>query len=81
MNQLEMLEKIIEMGKEISRSKGKDVFLYYLREMRLKGFNKEFFELLLLKYNLLRKEYLDIMDMLNKREIIDLLITSILHPN
>jgi hypothetical protein len=81
MNALEELEKIVEMGKEISQNKGKETFLYYLRSYRSTQFNKEFFELLMLKYGLLKKEYLDVLDLLNKREIIDLLIASILHPN
>ena len=81
MNQLEQLEKIVELGKEISKTKGKDVFLYYLNQYVETEFNKEFFELLLLKYNLLKKEYLDILDLLKEKEVLKLLITSILHPN
>jgi len=81
MNDLEKLEKIVSLGKEISKSKGKDVFLYHLRLYRSKGFNKEQFELLLLKYNIAKKEHLEVLNLLEKREVIDLLITSILHPN
>ena len=81
MNMLKTLEKIVELGRAISKTNGKDVFLYYLRQMRTTGFNKEFFELLMMKYGLLKKEYLTVIDLLNQKEIIDLLITSILHPN
>ena len=81
MNILEQLEKIVDLGKEISRNKGKDVFLYYLRYFRSTKFDKEKFELLLVKYNLLKKEYLEVLNLLEKREVIDLLITSILHPS
>jgi len=81
MNQLEKLEKVVQLGKEISQTKGRDIFLYYLRLYRSTQFNKEFFELLLVKYNIVKREYLEILDLLQKREVIDLLITSILHPN
>jgi hypothetical protein len=81
MNDLERLEKIVKLSQEIANSKGKETFLYYLRLFRTEGFNKEKFELLLLKYNIMKKEYIEITDLLNKREILDLLITSILHPS
>jgi len=81
MNQLEMLEKIVSLGKEISKTKGKDIFLYHLRQMRSTKFDKEKFELLMMKYGLLKKEYLTVIDLLNQKEVIDLLIASILHPN
>jgi len=81
MNILEELEKVVQLGKEISNSKGKDVFLYHLREMRSTRFDKEKFELLLIKYNLLKKEHLEVLNLLEKREVLDLLITSILHPS
>ena len=81
MNQLEQLETIVRLGKDISQTRGKDIFLYYLRLYRSKGFNKEQFELLMLKYNILKKEYLNVIDLLQKTEVIDLLITSILHPS
>jgi len=81
MNVLEDLEKIVKLGGEISKSKGKDTFLYYLNEMMYKGFNKELFELLMLRYNLLKQEYIDILPLLKEKEVLKLLITSILHPN
>jgi hypothetical protein len=81
MNQLEQLEEIVKMGKDISNSKGRDIFLYYLRQMRSTKFDKEKFELLMLKYNIMKKEYLEVLNLLEKREVIDLLITTILHPN
>ena len=81
MNDLEKLEKIVQLGKEISNSKGKDIFLYYLRLYRSTKFDEEFFKLLLVKYGLLKKEYLDLINLLNKKEVLDLLITSILHPS
>ena len=81
MNILEELEKIIQMGKDIANSKGKDTFLYYLRLYRSTKFDKEFFELLLMKYGLLKKEYIETLDLLQRKEVIDLLVTSILHPS
>ena len=81
MNDLEKLELIVKLGKDISQTRGKDTFLYYLRKMRYEGFNKEFFELLMLKYQIAKKEYIEVLDLLNRKEVIDLLITSILHPN
>ena len=81
MNELEKLEEIVKLGKDISKTKGKETFIYYLTEMRYKGFDKAKFQLLMAKYGLLKKEYIENLDLLQKREIIDLLITSILHPS
>ena len=81
MNQLEMLEKIVQLGKEIHQSRGKDVFLYYLNLYISKGFDENQFKLLLLKYHLLKNDYLNILELLKEKEILKLLITSILHPS
>jgi hypothetical protein len=81
MNLVTNLEKIIKMGKEISKSKGKDVFLYYVNLYISKGFDENQFKLLLLKYNLLRREYIDVLELLKEKEVLKLLLASILHPN
>jgi len=81
MNMLSNLEKIVRMGKEISQSKGKDVFLYYLNLYVSKGFDKYQFELLMLKYHIMKQEYLDVLNLLEEKEVLKLLIASILHPD
>ena len=81
MNMLENLEKIVQLGKEIVNSKGKDVFLYYVNLYIMKGFDENQFKLLLLKYHLLKQEYIDIIPLLKEREVLKLLLASILHPN
>ena len=81
MNMLSNLEKIVRMGKEISQSKGKDVFLYYLNLYVSKGFDKYQFELLMLKYHIMKQEYLDVLNLLEEKEVLKLLIASILHPS
>jgi hypothetical protein len=81
MNLLEDLEKIVKLGEEISRSKGKDVFLYYVNLYISKGFDEDQFKLLLMKYHLLKQEYLNVLKLLKEKEVLKLLIASILHPN
>jgi hypothetical protein len=81
MNLMTNLEKIIKLGGEIAKSKGKDVFLYYLNLYISKGFDENQFKLLLLKYNLLRREYLDVLELLKEKEVLKLLLASILHTN
>jgi len=81
MNMVTNLEKIIKMGKEIANSRGKDVFLYYINLFISKGFDEDQFKLLLLKYNLLKQEYLDVLELLKEKEVLKLLLASILHPD
>jgi len=75
------LEKIIEMGKEIANSRGKDTFIYYVNLYIEKGFDEDQFKLLLLKYHLLKQEYLNVLELLKEKEVLKLLLASILHPN
>ena len=81
MNMLEDLEKIAKMGKEISKTRGKDVFLYFINLYISKGFNEDQFKLLLLKYHLLKQEYLSVLGLLKEKEVLKLLRDSILHPD
>jgi len=81
MNLMTNLEKIIQLGGEIAKSRGKDVFLYYLNLYVSKGFDENQFKLLLLKYHLLKREYIDVLELLKEKEVLKLLIASILHPD
>ena len=78
MDQIQQLEKIVQLGKEISRSSGKDVFLRYLYEFLAKGFDRNLFVIMLMKYRLLDKSTYALVDMLEDKEVLKLLIDSIL---
>ena len=76
---VDQLEKIVKLGGKIAESEGKNVFLSYLKDFLNTGFDKNLFLIMLMKYHILTQEYLDIIDMLEDKEVLKLLISSILH--
>ena len=78
MSMVDKLEKVVRLGQEIANSQGKNVFLRYLYDFLANGFDRNLFLIMLMKYHILTQEYLEVIGLLEDKEVLKLLISSIL---